>query len=244
MPELEDDDAFVRGLLAELPDPPMPADVVARIEAALSAEAAAEAAATVPAATPTAAAATITPLTEARRSGLGERLRGHWVMSAAAVVAVLALGSAAVVGALDRRTPASSTASGGAASLSTRTPQSTETTLLSASGTDYTKADLRTEVLALVARKTSGSTPPAAAPVAAAARTLVESSDRLAACLARVEEGGPTTAPVAVDAGSFEGQPTLVVVLVGTTASYDVFVVSPACSSADASLLYYASVSG
>jgi hypothetical protein len=47
---------------------------------------------------------------------------------------------------------------------------------------------------------------------------------------------------VAVDAGSFEGQPALVVVLVGTTASYDVFVVSPACSSADASLLYYASV--
>jgi hypothetical protein len=45
-----------------------------------------------------------------------------------------------------------------------------------------------------------------------------------------------------VDAGSFEGQPALVVVLVGSATSYDVFVVTPACSSADATMLYYASV--
>ena len=62
--------------------------------------------------------------------------------------------------------------------------------------------------------------------------------------LGTITGGGQVTItiPVAVDAGSFEGQPAVVVVLVGSSTRYDVFVVTPACSSADATLLYYASV--
>lgn len=235
------DDAFVRDLLAGLPEPTMPPDVAARIDAALAAEAA-----TVDArSTPATAAATVTPIT-AGGSGLGARLRGHWLMSAAAVVAVLALGSAVVVGALNGRSSTSSNASGGTAALASRAPGAAggETTRLTASGRGYTKTNLGPEVLALVAgTATSPATPDGAiSALAAPAKTLVEDRPRLAACLAKVEEGGPATAPVAVDAGSFEGQPALVVVLVGSSTSYDVFVVTPACSSADASLLYYASV--
>lgn len=236
-----DDDRFVHDLLAGLPEPTMPPEVAARIDAALAAEAG-----TVdPRGTLATAAATVTPIAGGR-AGLGARLRGHWLMSAAAVVAVLALGSAVVVGALSGRSSTSSDASGATAALASRAPGAAgaETTRLTASGRGYTKANLGPEVLALVA----GTAPTAAAPgsavstLAAPAKTLVEDRSRLAACLAKVEEGGPTTAPVAVDAGSFEGQPALVVVLVGSSTSYDVFVVSPACSSADASLLYYASV--
>lgn len=237
-----DDDRFVHDLLAGLPEPTMPPEVAARIDAALAAEAG-----TVdPRGTLATAAATVTPITAGRRAGPGARLRGHRLMSAAAVVAVLALGSAVVVGALSGRSSTSSDASGATAALASRAPGAAgaETTRLTASGRGYTKANLGPEVLALVA----GTAPTPAAPdsavstLAAPAKTLVEDRPRLAACLAKVEEGGPTTAPVAVDAGSFEGQPALVVVLVGSSTSYDVFVVSPACSSADASLLYYASV--
>jgi hypothetical protein len=240
------DDAFVRDLLAGLPEPTMPPEVAARIDAALAAEAA-----TVDArGTLATAAATVTPITAGRGSGLGARLRGHWLMSAAAVVAVLALGSAVVVGALNGRSATSSNASGGTAALASRAPGAAgaETTRLTASGRGYTKTNLGPEVLALVAGTAPSPAPSPATPdgatsaLAAPAKTLVEDRPRLAACLAKVEEGGPTTAPVAVDAGSFEGQAALVVVLVGSSTSYDVFVVTPACSSADASLLYYASV--
>lgn len=236
------DDAFVRDLLAGLPEPTMPPEVAARIDAALAAEAA-----TVDArGTLATAAATVTPITAGRGSGLGARLRGHWLMSAAAVVAVLALGSAVVVGALNGRSATSSNASGGTAALASRAPGAAgaETTRLTASGRGYTKTNLGPEVLALVAgTATSPVTPDSAtSALVAPAKTLVEDRPRLAACLAKVEEGGPTTTPVAVDAGSFEGQAALVVVLVGSSTSYDVFVVTPACSSADASLLYYASV--
>jgi hypothetical protein len=236
------DDAFVRDLLAGLPEPTMPPEVAARIDAALAAEAA-----TVDArGTLATAAATVTPITAGRGSGLGARLRGHWLMSAAAVVAVLALGSAVVVGALNGRSATSSNASGGTAALASRAPGAAgaETTRLTASGRGYTKTNLGPEVLALVAGTAASPATPdgATRALAAPAKTLVEDRPRLAACLAKVEEGGPTTAPVAVDAGSFEGQAALVVVLVGSSTSYDVFVVTPACSSADASLLYYASV--
>ena len=235
-------DAFVRDLLAGLPEPTMPPEVAARIDAALAAETATVGAR----GTLATAAATVTPITAGRGSGLGARLRGHWLMSAAAVVAVLALGSAVVVGALNGRSATSSNASGGTAALASRAPGAAgaETTRLTASGRGYTKTNLGPEVLALVAgTATSPATPDSAtSALVAPAKTLVEDRPRLAACLAKVEEGGPTTAPVAVDAGSFEGQAALVVVLVGSSTSYDVFVVTPACSSADASLLYYASV--
>jgi hypothetical protein len=239
------DDAFVRDLLAGLPEPTMPPEVAARIDAALATEAAA-AATRGTATTATTAAATVTPIDAAGGSGLAARLRGHWLMSAAAVVAVLALGSAVVVGALDRRASTSSSASGAAAAPASRAPGAAgaETTRLSASGRGYTKANLGPEVLALVAGAPTSPTTAdgTVSTLAAPGKALIDNRTRLAACLARVEEGGPAVAPVAVDAGSFEGQAALVVVLVGSSTSYDVFVVTPACSSADATLLYYASV--
>lgn len=237
-----DDDGFVRDLLAGLPEPAMPPGVATRIDAALAAEAATRDTR----GTLATAAATVTPITAAGSNGLGARLRGHWLMSAAAVVAVLALGSAVVVGALSGRSPTSSGSASGAAALASRAPGA-ETTRLSASGRDYTKANLGPEVLALVAATSTSPASPATndgavSTLAAPGKSLIENRTRLAACLAKVEEGGPATSPVAVDAGSFEGQSAVVVVLVGSSTSYDVFVVTPACSSADATLLYYASV--
>ncbi len=237
-----DGDGLVHDLLAGLPEPTMPSEVAARIDAALAVEAATRDAG----GTLATAAATVTPITSTGSTGLGARLRGHWLMSAAAVVAVLALGSAVVVGALSGRSPSSSSAASGAAATASRAPGA-ETTRLSASGRGYTKANLGPEVLTLVAATSTSPASPATndgtvSTLAAPGRSLIEDRTRLAACLAKVEEGGPATAPVAVDAGSFEGQPAVVVVLVGSATSYDVFVVTPACSSADATLLYYASV--
>jgi len=74
---------------------------------------------------------------------------------------------------------------------------------------------------------------------------LVASRASLQGCLTAVEEGAKAGEhPVAVDAGTYDGQPALVVVVLTaeTSTTFDVFIVSPACSATDAHLIAFHSV--
>ncbi len=235
MPALADaDDAFVRSLLADLPEVTMPAEVAARIHGALDAEP------RQPLATPLAAetaVGTVVPLAP-RRARLAPLAR---ILPAAAALILVAGGL--VFGWQALRGVGSDSATGGA----TRDAAGPESgyTAPTRTGTAYTKAALPDQVRALLSGAGGGASPASVAKDLAGAGGLLDSPDRLASCLAAVEEGGPTVLPLAVDAGTFEGRPALVIVLPSTQpGARDVFVVAAGCSQADAQLLHFARVVG
>ena len=81
-------------------------------------------------------------------------------------------------------------------------------------------------------------------PLPPVGESLFGTSSSLVPCLAAVEEGLPAAVqPVALDEGSYQGQPVLVVVLPGYAdpkTTYDVFVVGAGCGQAsDAHLVFY-----
>ncbi len=75
------------------------------------------------------------------------------------------------------------------------------------------------------------------AAAAGAANDLVLDEARLTSCLERLTDG--TREVVAVDAGTYEGEPAVAVVLAAGTEAVDVFIVTPACSADDASILHF-----
>jgi hypothetical protein len=223
----DDDDHLVRGMLAELAPVTMPPDVVARIEQALAAERPPAAAAAAPTPGP---ATTVTPLA-ARRRWAPARL-----LQAAAAIVLVGGGLVVAVNAVG------SDESGGAATAldggrSGAAPE-VQVDTVSASGQQYTQTGLTTQVADLLAGREASASPPAAA------AALVRDEDRLASCLAALEMGlDDVVAPIAVDAGSYEAQPAVVVVLPALDAGrLDVFVVEPACSTADARLIVFRSI--
>ena len=152
----------LRATLRALPPIPMPADVVARLEAALAA-AAAE--------TPAAEAASASALTSAPAAGgtadvvpfarparnRPPRTREFPLGAAAAVVLVLAIGAVAI-GLSNKGESKRSTASTPAAAASSSAAASTASTTVIESGTNYTAADIRSQVIGVV----NGAAPDAA----------------------------------------------------------------------------------
>ncbi|MET0740810.1 MAG: hypothetical protein ABWZ26_04565 [Candidatus Nanopelagicales bacterium] len=250
-----EDDATVSALLRAAGGPvPMPAEVAARIEAALAAESSTRV-----------ASGSVTPLVPRQR---------RWtraVLGLAAAAAVVLVGGALVTtlgdGVSGGDDQATSAEAGGAAD--------TADLARSATGRDYTPAELPESVASLLGDEGTPLNQPsvpssvdsvgpqgspeadaesmAEAPGAlastrdaetgqddldaAAATHLVLDEARLAPCLERLTDGRREV--VAVDAGTYEGEPAVAVVLAAGTEAVDVFIVTPACSADDASILHF-----
>jgi hypothetical protein len=215
----------------------MPADVAARVDAAV--RQAAEAAST-----------TVVPMARRRR------LRGSpAIAGGAAAAAVVVLVAALVAGNVIR--PGHSTTNGASRPGGERAGSSLSNaaqTKTWATGRDYTAATLAILVPGLVA-----GTPPTAAtgvaPLASPAATpspvatsgtpsysqddLRASPQALQAC-GRILADGVSTTPVAVDFARFDGKRAVIVVLpaIGHPTQLDVWVVRTACSSASLDLYF------
>ena len=269
LPPLSDaDEAYVRDLLAALPPVPVPADLAARLDAALRAEAEAEAEVDDGVGTPLAldettvsAGTTVVPLDSRRAAKVPRSTR---ILQVAAVGLLVVAGGIGVVKLANHGNGAQATSAGAVPAASGAVEP-----VLTHSGHTYTDETLVADVRSLAAEHTPAeasrtgsltSTPAApgtttpqpsvgktplsdstgATPVFGAAR----GGGALVACLAAVEEGltEPVT-PLAMDQGSYRGQAALIVVLPGSQdpkTSYDVFVVGLSCGvDADAHLLLY-----
>jgi hypothetical protein len=237
--ELEAAIAPVSASLLLLGESPIPADVVARLDAALAAEhapvspASGEAG---PVQRP--AAATVTPLA-ARRV--------RWLPAAAGVAAAAALvvGAVVLVPHLDL---------GGGSSATSASPKGIEAAARipsSTTGSDYSKEGtlLKQNLPSLLAgggpKAQSGVNPQAPTTTDAKVDSLsalatLREPGPLASCLASLTDANDPGVPLALDYASFEGQPALVVVLPTTQPdSVDVFVVGAGCSQADAKVLFF-----
>lgn len=197
--------AEVSRVLAAAPTPPMPADLVERLDAAIAAEAASH--------------------------GPGRRPHRRFQYLAAAAAAVVVIGGGAVVA---RNALQDNSNSGAATQPPVQEPsrshggKDTRPNIQSApggypvlhSGTNYTAAGLDAQVRAVLAAKDRGRKVTAAAPA-----TLSECVDHVS----REKDSGRT--PLVVDTATYEGRPATVIVLPGADATRAVVVVAgPKCS--------------
>lgn len=232
----------VSAALSALPTPEEPADLGARLEAAL-------AQARNSAAAPVAGGTDVVPLAGRRRV--------RWLPALAAVAAAAVLVTGGVLYS-QRSSTTATTASKGVARYA-----------VNDTGTDYTRAALATALPALLAGTSPrsatavGAGPsgalavPNAAPTGgvpgSAGQTLAGTADPLAAlrttrglatCLASLTDPSQPGLPLALDYASFEGKPALVVVLPSDRPDkVDVLVVPPGCATADGNLLYFTRLS-
>jgi hypothetical protein len=267
-PELTpEQEAEVSALLARLPDPAMPDDVAARIDAALAGD---------PSTGPS-----VSELTT-ETSGVW-RPRGSWLLQAAAVVVLLVIGAGITYGVVLDRDDADP-----AAPLSAAASESTAALDVSQSGTLYTTDNLSREVRSLLAAGTAWSTSGGTAAdedagavagsapggdsagadaeersqsdeslgfsasqtvvpegqTVEAVTALMADPQRRAACVAELT-GRDDVAPLAIDVGRFLGRPAAVVVLPveGGSGTAEAWLVGATCSDADAPFpLHYATV--
>jgi hypothetical protein len=235
----EHDPTGIRDLLSALPDPgPMPADLVARINASIAAEQSARAQSA-------GSVATVVPL---RRRGWGWQQVGV----AAAAVAILAFGLPALLtgtgpgdvmaslsgrGSADSASSASSGADSGSeaspgSGVAPRTQPSPggdlrargslgQVTLVSSS-TAYTAAALATQARRLTY------TAQDSAVVPKASRGAADSESGLRACLTAI--GVQAWMPVRGDLGTLDGTPAVIAVVSSDTGQ-TVYAVSPACDA-------------
>ena len=241
-----DDDAYVTALLAGLPAVAMPADLAARLDAALADAALAPAAAT-----------TVVPISSARSA----RWRDPRILKVAAAV-VLVLGGGLAIKAISGSNNNSGSTTAAAAGGAPRAEQ-----LSANSAHAYSSDTLAADIRALVAGKlpkdlvapdsTAGGTPtPAATPLPPSAspgtaysgkldeplRQLTSSVNTLAPCIATLEADITAVTPFAIDAGTYDGRPALIVVLPNKedAAYYDVFIVGAKCGQGnDADFIAY-----
>ncbi len=247
-------DADVRALLSFLRDEPleMPSDVRARLDAVIAEErrTAAVAVAGAAAAAPGADAsdvgvghvAPVTVLPTARR---GPSTRAFRIVGGLAAAALVVLGGVTVLHGIGG---SSSSSSGAAASSAAGGAADTATaTRLTASGTSYTRASLATQAAGLVAAARAASpltertvAAPSPAPAEGKPYSAALTPTDAAACVRALTEGDGSTA-VAVDSGSYDGTPAIVVVVPPPDApgSLDVFVVRPGCGAGAADLLEF-----
>ena len=234
----------------------IPADVAARLDAAL-AEALLTGLTNPEADVPAAAAATVVPITSARSS----RWRDPRILKVAAAVVLVLGGGALAVKAISGSGSSSTSTAAGA-----RAPADEAFSYDSAHA--YTSDTLATDIRSLVA----GSLPKAAVTTApqgsAAGETpkpvgtspglssspgsgatvtkqlldLTASVDTLAPCIAALEVEIAAVTPYAIDAGTYDGRPALIVVLPNKEDPkvYDVFVVGAKCGQGnDADFIAY-----
>lgn len=246
-------EAYVAGLLGSLraDDPEIPDHVAARIDGVLaelrrtepvlpgaaSALGDADDTSTTGSAASSTTEATVLPLPSQRReSGTSRTFR--WVAGAAAAVVVLAGGAAVIRTALP---------GGGSSGSSTTASDATSgggPVPIRSTGTSYSRSELSSQASSLVANAAKGGdqapevapeVDPSTAPTTSGAtdpqaRQLL-STGTLAACLEQLT-GGPGAMPVAIDQGTYEGQPADIVVLPSPddAARLEVWVIGPGCT--------------
>lgn len=217
--------AGVRTALAAAAAEPLPAEIGARLDAAL---AGADRSAPVPAGR--------TAFTSMATRRIAWRPGGGLLAAGAAASIVALLVGALAIGALrDGGGSANSTAGAGAAPARGRSDAAS-----TASGRNYTAAVLRAAVPALVApqRRTAMA---AGAPVQAPPELAgLREPPALARCVAELA-GRAGVAPLAVDLARFAGKPAAVVVLpeAGRASVLDVWVVGPGCTRGNPDLRYF-----
>lgn len=235
--------ASTREQLGALPATPMPADVVARIDAALAGEAARRAAPDAalnvapdaePAPQP---AAVVTSLDSARRSRAP-----RWMRASGAVAAGIALLMAGAIGygALTTVTEKSGTISSAEGGNSAPNGAGAARDALTK---NYTQATLAAGVRALVDNRTAAAIAPQTKSVSpmplGAQQDRVGPPDldrlrapaQLAACITELASR-PGVAPLAVDYATYEGQPAVIIVLPDADpTAVQAWVVGPACST-------------
>lgn len=241
--ELEDAQAPVREALAALPPPAVPADLHARLDAALMAArerdpamlpAAGPETAVEPSEGPRRAPGTVVPL---RRPAP----RSPWLLrSAAAAVGLLVLGSAVALGSRltgsDSGDSTATSGSGGAApaaELAASVPTSS-------SGTDYGAGrDVLAAALPALLAQTATATDSARAVVGGPLARLHDPA-QLADCLSGLADPAADRRPLALDYASYAAAPALVAVLpTAEPGRVDVFVVGAGCrAGAEQTLLY------
>ncbi len=224
-----------RSLLGDLPAPPLPPDVVGRLDTALAAEARRPA-----------GSVTLLPAS----AGRGSR-RGWANPGAVAAGIVVLLGAVVGIGTLIGRdgsqSSRKSSASRSVAELA-KPPG-----LVTGTGRDYTAATLDASVRTLLATPSTAtaavpqsSEPPATAPTASPLPTAVDPTlarlQRPAQLQACVDElaGRRGVVPIAVDFARFQGRPAVIVVIADPEpARVQAWVVGARCQSGQAELLRY-----
>lgn len=263
-------DADVRALLGTLraEDVPMPDDVVRRINAAVVAERVASTLPDSPAALVDAdesatgrhaATVTVLPSAEERR---GPSYRGFTKLLAvaAAVVVVAGVGGILVKNAGTFSGGAASSAGAGASQAPEAADNaggpSVDVSKTAGTGVNYSAAQLATQTRSLVSGKVpaaaaqptrsslyAGGTAvpsPSGSPVDGLPSRALPAGAVLDRCVQLITTSATPPAPVAVDAGTYEGKPALVIVLPSEddATSLDVFVVSPDCGQGSEPDLY------
>jgi len=216
--------AGVRTALAAAAAEPLPADIGARLDAAL---AGADRSAPVPAGR--------TAFTSMATRRVAWRPGGGLLAAGAAASIVALLVGALAIGALrDGGGSANSTAGAGGAAAPARGRSDAAST---ASGRNYTTAALRAAVPALVSTQRRAAGAPVQAPPELAG---LREPPALARCVAELA-GRAGVAPLAVDLARFAGKPAAVVVLpeAGRASMLDVWVVGPGCTRGNPDLRYF-----
>ena len=250
--ELRAAESRVVATLAALPAPPVPADLAARLTAALAAEP--------PLAAPVRpAVVTALPAQRSRRRAwLPAVAAGALLVTAGGLGLSLLGGPGGLAGGNDSADTAASAQSGGAGG--------TVALVQSSSGTDYADPEAVSAVLpdvlagtappdALSAARTEGQPAPAAAGVPGGESTQdsagapdplarLRTPEGLEDCLAALlPPDEPDARPLALDYATYSGQPALAVVLPDPDpAQLSVFVVGAGCSRANDGLLYFVRV--
>jgi hypothetical protein len=266
-------DADIRSLLAFLRDQPleMPPDVVARIDAVIAEERRTGAAGLgASGATATAddddarplAPVTVLPTHGSRR---GPSRRAFAVVGGLAAAALVVIGGVNILGGIGGGASTTSAGASAAPAVGSVTEGSLggrTGTRVSASGTTYSKAALAAQAQALVtdARKgattsdastptgitvpnaASGESTPAATRSGGTAYGAL-SATAAAACVSSLTQDDGSVA-IAVDSGSYEGKPALVVVVPSREdpTSLNVWVVPPTCSATSSTFFAWESI--
>jgi negative regulator of sigma E activity len=250
-PLTAEEEQAVSALLASLPVEPMPAEVFSRIEAALAAE---------PALLPLAPVVTLNDPSRHKpsRGPMIFKVAASVVGLVGAVALGLAVvqgggassaGSAAGGTAKSAETaastPAAASASAAASSAGSGIPAAARPPRVSQSRFDYNQANLSSAATALATGRslptsadaaasagTSSSTGPGATGTASSFSTasLVTTASLLDSCVKELTDGAART-PIAVDAGEWNHQPAVVIVLpaLDDPTNLEVFVVKASC---------------
>lgn len=221
--------AQVRAVLSSLPQPEVPADVAARLDATI-ARAQQERA----------------EVTGAGRASASTRTGGGWsrlvdfftakpqLVAGAAVIVV----AAAVVGGYLGTRP-SGTGEAGSTPSSAPTRPVVQAPMMS-SGTKYTSAQLGTQARAMVHHAERGYTPaPGASKTIASEMRRLSNPRELAGCIDAITRGNTAQRVIAADLAEFDGQPAAIVVLSmpHKPKKYEVTAVGAGCRAGSAHVL-------
>jgi predicted anti-sigma-YlaC factor YlaD len=235
------DQVEVSAWLRRAPDPgPMPADVVARLDAALAGAASTRSpsgttARSAGSAVDVASAGNVLPMAgRAERTGVLGRLAESRVTKSLVAAAAVVLIGAGGYAALHRNSANTQTAAGAssasAGDKAAAVPGAAQAAVpVRHTGTKYTTANITDEVakqLSTAFASAGGGS--ASQPATGTGATTLASPAGLRACLSALN--APSAVPLLVDVATYNGKPAVVLVLPTATNGRELWVVSPTCA--------------